>query len=118
MSTFQMRQQRIEIEDWAARVVDYDRARAQQPELGMAEQTPGLGRQRCMDRQGVRLAQQLLEARGAVDAERQLDTVRQIGSKNKTRKLNALARNATAVPMRPSPMTPKFCTPSRRIIGW
>ena len=31
-----------------------------------------------MDRQGVGLPQQFLEARGAVDAKRQLDTVRQI----------------------------------------
>src|SRR6266404_5866429 len=45
----------------------------------MAEQTPGLRRQRRMDRQGVGLAQQFLEARGAVNAERQFDTVRQVG---------------------------------------
>ena len=45
----------------------------------MAEQTPGLRRQRRMDRQGVGLPQQFLEARGAVDAERQFDTVRQVG---------------------------------------
>ena len=74
-----MRQQRIEIEDGAARVVDDDRSRAQQAKLGMTEQTSGLRGQRCMDRQCVRLAQQLFEACGAVDAKRQLDTVRQIG---------------------------------------
>jgi hypothetical protein len=32
-----------------------------------------------MDRQDVGLAQQFLEARGTVDAERQFDTVRQVG---------------------------------------
>ena len=74
-----MRQQRVEIEDRAARIVDHNRARAQQAEFGVIEQTPGLRRQRRMDRQGVRLPQQLLEACGAVDAKRQLDTVRQIG---------------------------------------
>ena len=45
----------------------------------MAEQTPGFRRQRRMDRQGVGLAQQFLEARGAVNAERQFDAVRQVG---------------------------------------
>ena len=74
-----MRQQRIEIEDRSARIVNHNRARPQQAELGMAEQTPGLGRQRRMDRQSVGLPQQFLETRGAVDAERQFDPVRQIG---------------------------------------
>ena len=74
-----MRQQPIEIQDRAARVVDYDRARAKQSELSLTEQIPGLRRQRCMDRQGVGLPQQFLQARGAVDAERQFDTVRQVG---------------------------------------
>jgi hypothetical protein len=56
-----------------------DRARPQKAELGMAEQSPGLRRQPRVDRQRVGLPQQFLEARGAVDAERQFDTVRQIG---------------------------------------
>ena len=80
---------------------------------------PMIRRQRRMDRQGVGLPQQFLQARGAVDAERQFDTVRQVGIVEHDTKVECLgAHNATAVPMRPNPMIPKFCTLRRRIIGW
>ena len=57
-------QERIEIDDRPARGVDHHRACGQQSEPGMAEHTPGFGRQGGVDRQSVGLPQQILEAGG------------------------------------------------------
>ena len=73
----------------------------------MAEQTPGLRRQWRMDRQGVGLPQQFLEARGAVDAERQFYTVRQVRIVEYDAKVESLSAQRDRSANAPQPDDPE-----------